>query len=87
MRTTARAMLVALVLVLAPAGTAFSNAAEQATPLAAAVTTQAQDDQNEDGSDAGLWGLLGLLGLAGLIPWRKNRDRQGHRDSTRSTGM
>lgn len=88
MRTTARATLVALVLVLAPAGTAFSqNAAEQAAPPAAAVTTQAQDDRKDDDGDAGLWGLFGLLGLAGLIPWRKNRDRQGHRDSTRSTGM
>ncbi|MCZ9352290.1 hypothetical protein NGM36_21365 [Streptomyces mutabilis] len=84
MRRTARTVLVAFLLALAPAGTAFSqDTAEQAMPPTAA-TVQAQDNQNEDDDNTGLWGLFGLLGLAGLIPWRKKRD--GHRES-RSTGM
>lgn len=91
MRRTASTVLIALLLALAPAGTALSqDTAEQAMPPAATATVQAQDDQNEDDDNAGLWGLFGLLGLAGLIPWRKKRehDRQGYRESnTRSTGM
>lgn len=91
MRRIAGTALIALLLALAPAGSAFSQgAAEQANPPAATAMVVAQDNQNEDDGDAGLWGLLGLLGLAGLIPWRKKRDhdRQGYRESTpRSTGM
>lgn len=87
MRRTASTALVALLLALAPAGTAFSqDTAEQAMPPAATATVQAQENQNEDDDNTGLWGLLGLLGLAGLIPWRKKHE--DHRESnTRSTGM
>lgn len=91
MRRIASTALIAFLLALAPAGSAFSqDAAEQVNPPAATAMVQAQENQKEDDDDAGLWGLFGLLGLAGLIPWRKKRDhdRQGHRDSTtRSTGM
>lgn len=73
MRRIASTALIAVLLVLAPAGAAFSqDIAEQANPPAAIATVQAQD--NEDDSDPGLWGLLGLLGLAGLIPRSKKRD-------------
>jgi MYXO-CTERM domain-containing protein len=86
MRKIAGTALIALVLALAPAGTAVSqNAAEQTAALTTA-TVQAQE-KDEDDDDMGLWGLLGLLGLLGLIPWRKNRDRDRHQGSTRSTGM
>ncbi|HSX99601.1 MAG TPA: WGxxGxxG family protein [Streptomyces sp.] len=89
MRKAAGTVLIALLLALAPAGTAFSQStAEKASLPAVTATAQAQD--NEDDDNSGLWGLFGLLGLAGLIPWRKNRDRdrQGYREGgTRSTGM
>ncbi len=89
MRRFAGSALIALFLAVAPAGQAFGLSAEQASPAVAAVTVQAQGDE-EDSDNEGLWGLLGLLGLAGLIPWRKNRDQQTHRGGSgggRSTGI
>jgi MYXO-CTERM domain-containing protein len=88
MRKTAATALIALLLAVAPAGAAFGPPAERADSTVAAATVQAQDehDKDDDGGDAGLWGLFGLLGLAGLIPWRKNRGRQTHRDTTHTPG-
>ncbi|OSZ56381.1 hypothetical protein OQI_33230 [Streptomyces pharetrae CZA14] len=89
MRRIAGIVLIAVLLGLAPAGAAFSQSVEQASPAVATSTVQAQENRDDDG-DEGLWGLFGLLGLAGLIPWRKNRQRQDHRDvrtTGRSTGM
>ncbi|MET9444182.1 WGxxGxxG family protein [Streptomyces sp. NPDC006610] len=86
MRKLVGTALIALVLALAPAGTAMSQNASVQTPPLTTATVQAQQNQNED-DDMGLWGLLGLLGLLGLIPWRKNRDRDRHQGPTRSTGM
>lgn len=90
MRRIAATVLTALLLGVVPAGVAVSQEAQPAQQPAATTTVQAQDD-NEDDSNDGLWGLFGLLGLAGLIPWRKNRDRNQHRDTPqtggRSTGM
>jgi MYXO-CTERM domain-containing protein len=87
MRRTAATALIALLLAVAPAGTAFSQPDERANPTVSTATVQAQDqdDKDDDGGE-GLWGLFGLLGLAGLIPWRKNRGRQPHRDTTHTTG-
>ncbi|MEV5885324.1 WGxxGxxG family protein [Streptomyces sp. NPDC052020] len=90
MRKTAATTLIALLLAVAPAGTAFSQPAERANPTVSTATVQAQDqDDKDDGGGEGLWGLFGLLGLAGLIPWRKNRGRQPRDTHTtgRGTGM
>ncbi|NEY34585.1 hypothetical protein GTU99_20675 [Streptomyces sp. PRKS01-65] len=88
MRKTAATALIALLLAVAPAGAAFSQPVERAGSTVATATVQAQDDDNkdDDGGGEGLWGLFGLLGLAGLIPWRKNRGRQPHRDTTHTPG-
>jgi MYXO-CTERM domain-containing protein len=87
MRRIAGTALIAILLAIAPAGTAFSQTTEQPNSTIATATVQAQDTKDDEGNE-GLWGLFGLLGLAGLIPWRKKtRERQPYQDTTRTTGM
>jgi hypothetical protein len=99
MRKIAATVTTAVVLGLAPVGTATAQsaaapvAAESSVGTAAARESLAQQEENNDdgGGNAGLWGLLGLLGLLGLIPKKKNgRNRDAdvgqQRSGTRGGG-